>query len=65
MGGEEKLTKEELKEWRESVGWSQERLARELEVSRVSVSNWESGFRPITKTLSLAISKLKALNSGA
>lgn len=43
------------------MGWSQERLARELKVSRQSVANWEDGKSPITVMLTLSLKKLEEL----
>lgn len=41
-----------LKEWRERVGYSQSRLARELGVTEATVKSWDSGrFVPCARYL--------------
>lgn len=57
------LTPMEVKHWRDRMGWSQERLARELKVSRQSVANWEDGKSPITIMITLSLEKLEELYS--
>ena len=49
---------------RAAKGWSQEEMARELEVSRVAVSKWERGLvepsGPVKKLMLLCLSELDA-----
>jgi len=53
------MTKEELKEWRQTNGWSQGQLARALDVIPISVSRWERGERQIPSFLHLALAYLE------
>jgi DNA-binding transcriptional regulator YiaG len=39
------MTAEEVKALREQLGWTQERMARELGVSFATVNRWEKGHR--------------------
>lgn len=44
------LLAEKITELRKKQGWSQEELAQKLDISRQSVSKWESGDRDIIVT---------------
>lgn len=37
------MTPADLKAWRERMGWSQERMAKALDVHPMTVSKWERG----------------------
>ena len=45
------MSSEELKAFRRKKGWSQARLAKELEVSIHTVQAWEQGKNPIPKLI--------------
>ncbi|MCX5834026.1 MAG: helix-turn-helix domain-containing protein, partial [Deltaproteobacteria bacterium] len=49
----------ELKEWRQRIGYSQNQLARVLDVNVMTVSRWERGVREIPSFLHLALSYLE------
>ena len=40
---------------RESIGYSQERLSKEIDVSSRGISRWENGSVPIPKIAALAL----------
>lgn len=50
---------EMLKKFRETHKLSQEKLARLLGVSMLSVYNWESGRRPVPSMLHLALETIE------
>ncbi len=50
---------EELKRRREALGLTQEQLARELDVTTMSVSRWERGVYPIPHYIELAIEAIE------
>ena len=50
---------DELKRWREDLGFTQEELAKELQVASNTVSRWERGDREIPPYLELALKQLK------
>ena len=54
-----KLTPRELKEARARLNFSQERLAFELGVNRVTVIRWETGVYRIPNMLALALKHLE------
>ncbi len=45
------MTSEEMKAYRSKKGWSQARLAKELEVSIHTVQAWEQGKNPIPRPI--------------
>jgi len=49
------MTKEELAEWREAYGLTQQELADLLHVTRVTIARWEAGIRKIPPFLYLAL----------
>ncbi len=51
---------EELKRRREALGLTQEQLARELDVTTMSVSRWERGVYPIPQYNGLALEAIEA-----
>jgi len=54
----------ELKNWRETNGYSQAALAKKLGVAVMTVSRWETGTRSIPPFLHLALSALKMEGGG-
>ena len=50
---------EELKRRREVLGLTQEQLARELDVTTMSVSRWERGIHPIPHYIELALEAIE------
>lgn len=50
---------EELKRRREALGLTQEQLARELEVTTMTVSRWERGVHDIPNYIGLALEALE------
>jgi DNA-binding XRE family transcriptional regulator len=48
------MTPTQLKQWRKSLSYSQERAAKELGCSRRALQNWEGGYSLIPKYISLA-----------
>lgn len=50
---------DELKRRREALGLTQEQLARELDVTTMSVSRWERGVYPIPYYIGLAMEALE------
>lgn len=53
------MTAEEVKAWRERMGWSQEQLADALGVHAMTVSKWERGEQDHAPYLSLALAELE------
>ncbi len=53
------MTPEELKQWREARGYSQNKLAEALSVHIMTVSRWERGAREIPPFLRLALGYLE------
>lgn len=53
------MTAEEVKAWRERMGWSQERLAEALGVHTMTVSKWERGEQDHAPYLPLALDALE------
>lgn len=49
------MTPEQLKQWRDLNGYTQQRLADVLGVLQVSVARWETGVRKIPSFLHLAL----------
>ena len=56
------MTPEDLKEWRETHGYTQMKLAAALRVSRVTVARWETGAREIPSFLGLALAGLEVMD---
>ncbi|HEX8687551.1 MAG TPA: helix-turn-helix domain-containing protein [Pyrinomonadaceae bacterium] len=50
---------EELKRRREALTLTQEQLARELDVTTMSVSRWERGIYPIPHYIELALEAIE------
>jgi DNA-binding XRE family transcriptional regulator len=46
---------EKLRCWRKSIGWTQNRLAQTIGVSRETVTRWEIAERPIPPPVSLLL----------
>ena len=53
------MTPEQMKRRREALGLTQEQLARELDVTAMSVSRWERGVYPIPQYIELALEALE------
>jgi transcriptional regulator with XRE-family HTH domain len=53
------MVRDDLKQRRELLGFTQAQLARELEVDVVTVSRWERGVHPIPKYIELAIEAIE------
>jgi DNA-binding transcriptional regulator YiaG len=53
------MTGEELKNFREKMGLSQDQLAKELKVARNTVSRWELEERKIPEFLELALETIE------
>ena len=49
------MTPEQLKQWREKNGYTQQRLADALGIIQVSIARWETGVRKIPSFLHLAL----------
>jgi DNA-binding transcriptional regulator YiaG len=49
------MTPDELKQARAALGMTQAQLAQELEVSEDAVRGWETGRRPIRKTVATTV----------
>jgi len=49
------MTPEDLKRWRQSNSYTQQRLADALEVFQVTIARWETGVRKIPSFLHLAL----------
>jgi len=45
----------ELKQWRESHGWSQTQTARYLGTTQVNISRWEEGTHKIPQSVAMLI----------
>ena len=56
------MTGHELRERRSALGWTQEHLARELDITRATLSGWESRKDgPVPRTAELAVHALSRL----
>jgi DNA-binding XRE family transcriptional regulator len=44
----------ELREWRRSLGYTQEQAAKEFEVTRATIQNWEYGITTVPRAVELA-----------
>lgn len=56
------MTGKELRRRRKALGWTQEHLARELEITRATLSAWEGrGEESVPRTASLSIEALSRL----
>lgn len=54
------VTREELQRLREELGLTQEQLAEEVGVHRVTVARWESGDRGIPEPVARLLEKIRA-----
>jgi len=63
LGGD-KMTSDELREWRAGSGRTQEQLAAELDVTNETVSRWERGQQRISRVVALAIERLQDRDRG-
>ena len=54
---------ESFKAWRQGKGWSQQRAADELGVTKRSVIYWEKGTHPVTRLVELACEALDVRSS--
>jgi len=54
-----KMSAEQIKSLRETMGWSQAELAKRLGVSQVSVSLWETGVNSPSRPVQMLFSKLR------
>jgi DNA-binding XRE family transcriptional regulator len=52
------MTPEQLKNWRDELGWSQWKLAKLLQVHRRTISAWEHGRQASPPFLPLALAEL-------
>jgi len=53
------MTREDLQFRRRALGLTQEQLARELDVTVLTVSRWERGVYPIPRHIELAVEALE------
>jgi transcriptional regulator with XRE-family HTH domain len=53
------MNREDLKRRRENLRLTQEQLARELDVTVLTVSRWERGVYPVPKHIELAVEALE------
>lgn len=53
------MNREDLKHRRENLGLTQEQLARELDVTVLTISRWERGVYPVPKHIELAVEALE------
>ncbi len=53
------MNPEQLKAWRNALGWSQWKLAKMLRVHRRTISAWEHGRQSSPPFLALALNELK------
>lgn len=53
------MTSEQLKAWRNELGWSQWKLAKMLRVHRRTISAWEHGRQASPPFLGLALAELR------
>ena len=52
------MTGKQFKELRESIGYTQARLAKEIDVTIRSLTRWETGKTPIPKIAEIALKHL-------
>lgn len=60
-----KMSADEFWAFRDSRGWSQNRLAQELGVNQSQVSRWERGLQPIPGMVKRLVAHLQMLRDGA
>jgi DNA-binding XRE family transcriptional regulator len=53
------MTPQQLKAWRDELGWSQWKLAKRLGVHRRTISAWEHGRQMSPPFLGLALAELR------
>jgi DNA-binding XRE family transcriptional regulator len=54
------MTREDLKRWRQSNGYTQQQLADALGVFQTTIARWETSVRAIPSFLGLALEALEA-----
>ena len=52
------MSPDEIRAWREAIGWSQADLARALSIAAATVSRWEAGERSPPPFVRLALERL-------
>lgn len=57
------MTSDEMRQARKRLGFTQRQLAAELEMTVVSISNYENGHVPIRRTVELAVNSLRPTKS--
>jgi transcriptional regulator with XRE-family HTH domain len=50
---------EDFKKWRETTNFTQAEIAKQLEVSEMTVYRWETGKAPISRAVELALKQLE------
>ncbi len=50
----------ELRRIREGMGWTQEQLAKRLDIHRLTISRWEQDHVPIPRTVEMVLEKIPA-----
>ena len=58
------MTGAQFKELRESIGYSQARLSKEIDVTIRSITRWETGETPIPKIAEISLKHLAAKAKG-
>lgn len=58
------MTPDEIREWRDRMGWSQPRLAEAIGVHPMTVSAWERGTQEPPPYLRLALERLAQRTEG-
>lgn len=54
IGAKGEMNGTELREWRRSLGYTQEHAAKEFEVTRATIQNWEYGITAVPRAVELA-----------
>lgn len=52
------MTPEEIRKQRIARGWTQTRLAKELDITKQTVLNWERAHGPVTRMAALALERV-------
>ena len=50
----------ELRRIREGMGWTQEQLAKRLDIHRLTISRWEHDHVPIPRTVEMVLENIPA-----